>query len=79
MTKKEDKAIKRMTDIANRDLIDLVSGSMSVEDWAKEIDRTYHRGVRRPDVMILMVERYGECYNGSLYITKRDFHTRIKI
>jgi|GEM_PF-6807243 hypothetical protein len=59
--------------IASAELVDVVGGSQAIEEWANDIKQRYHTCKQRPELMVLVVERYGECYNGYLYITKKDF------
>jgi len=62
--------------IATSALVDISGGSQSIENWSEEVMRVYRRGNRRPELMVLVIERYGECYRGALYITVDDFEKR---
>ena len=66
-------SINKLRKVAESELIDYVGGSQSIEEWSREVINAYHRGKRRPSSMVLIIERYGECYKGELYLTKEDF------
>jgi hypothetical protein len=72
MTKNE-RTLSNIRKIAIKNLVDITGGRQSIEDWSEEITRIYHRGKRRPEAIVLVLSRYGECYHGELYITKQDF------
>ena len=66
--------IKAIRKITESNLVDYVGGSQSVEEWSREVIDTYHRSTKkRPELMVLVLERWGECYNGEMYISKEDF------
>jgi len=66
----------RLHKIATSELVDITGGSQSINEWSEEVMRVYHRGNCRPELMVLVIERYGECYKGALYITVDDFEKR---
>lgn len=46
--------------------------SQSIEDWAIELVSAYKKGKARPDSIALIIDRYGECYEGFLYVVHQD-------
>jgi len=62
--------------IATSALVDVCGGSQSIFEWSEEVTRVYKRGHCRPELVVLVIERYGECYQGALYITVDDFERR---
>jgi hypothetical protein len=47
--------------------------SQSIEEWAEDIQRAFIMGEKRPDFIGLLLQRYGECYFGSVYVQKEAF------
>jgi hypothetical protein len=72
------KVMTRLRNVAESELVDVVGGSQSIEEWSKEVINQYHTGNRRPDKIVLLLERWGECYNGAVYISKEHFEGRYK-
>ena len=68
------RTIRRLMALALSHLVDIEGGSQSIEDWAKAIVRAHDRGKGRPEVVVLILERYGECYRGKVFITHEDFN-----
>jgi hypothetical protein len=72
------KIIPKLRKVAESELVDVTGGSQSIEEWSKEIIHQYHAGNRRPDEVVLILERNGECYRGAVYISKEHFNRRYK-
>lgn len=76
------KPIRHLVAIADSSLHSIERKSQSIEEWAVDIQRVYTQGQKRPDFIGLLLQRYGECYFGSVYVqndngvedgkTKRD-------
>jgi len=76
MTKK---VMTRLRKVAESELVDVVGGSQSIEEWSKEVINQYHAGNRRPDkIVLLLLERWGERYQGAVYISMEHFEGRYK-
>lgn len=75
----DEDALKGLHKIAQSNFVDISGGSSSIEEWADEIHRIYIRGNRRPKVIVLILERCGECYRGALYVSKEDFSGHQKV
>ena len=71
-----ESALKYITETCESNFVDLHGGSDSAEAWGKVVKRTYQGGDKRPELMVLVLERHGECYRGAMYITKEDFDGR---
>ena len=67
------KVVDKLNEIASAELVDVVGGSQSIEEWTSNILSKYRHCKQRPELFVLVVERYGECYHGYLYLTKKDF------
>lgn len=69
--------IEAIRKVASSNLVDIAGGAYSIEEWAKEVIRAYNRGKRRPEAVVLILERWGECYQGAVYITPEDFQQEV--
>jgi hypothetical protein len=56
--------------IADSSLQPIERKSQSIEEWADDIQRAYVQGEKRPDFIGLLLQRYGECHLGSVYVQK---------
>jgi hypothetical protein len=73
-----ESALKSIKQTADSNLVDVVGGTAIVTDWMKELQNQYLAGNRRPETIILILERKGVSYSGAIYLTKEHFKGRYK-
>lgn len=65
--------LAKLTEIARKDLVDLVGGTQPIGGWARDICSTYYRKLIHPENIVLILKKVGENYQGELYINPKDF------
>jgi hypothetical protein len=64
------KPIRDLVAIADSSLYSIERKSQSIEEWAQDLVIAYRSGPNRPDNLVVLLQRYGECYFGSVYVQK---------
>jgi hypothetical protein len=67
--------IQKLHQLAGSELVDISGGSDSLPVWLSETRQVHFR--KNPEVVVLILEKNGEKYNGALYVTSKDFERRV--
>jgi hypothetical protein len=65
-----EKIVDVFMGLAQRVLSPIERKSQSIEEWTQDLECAYKSGQNRPNNLIVLLQRYKECYFGAIYLPK---------
>jgi hypothetical protein len=65
--------IRNLVSIADSSLHPIERKSQSIEEWAQDLVSAYRGSPNRPDNLVVLLQRFGECYLGAVYLPRNHF------